>query len=107
VVDLKGAWQGGYIELRGSVSDSSGSSPEVSGARVRYAVYPGSDPPCDGCPIEFEGFYTYGTEVIQSGRFECRIPGALKGNIYYYEVELAGEKGSLGPPSNRVKVVVE
>ena len=107
VVDLKGAWQGGYVELKGSVSGSSVPDPEVTGARVHYAVYPVADPPCDGCPIEFQGFHTYGTEVIREDRFFCKIPGALKGNLYYFEVQLTGNKGSLGPPSNRVKVVVE
>ena len=107
VVDLKGAWQGVYVELKGSVSDSSGLGPAVTGARVHYAVYPVTDPPCDGCPIEFQGFHTYGTEVIREDRFLCKIPGALRGNIYYFEVQLAGEKGVLGPSSNRAKVVVE
>ena len=107
VVDLKGAWQGGYVELKGSVSGSSGPDSAATGARVHYAVYPQSDPPCDGCPIEFQGFHTYGTEAVQEGRFFCKIPGALKGNIYFFEVQLAGEKGVLGPKSNRAKVVVE
>jgi hypothetical protein len=31
----------------------------------------------------------------------------VKGNVYYFEVQLAGDKGSLGPLSSRVKVVVE
>jgi hypothetical protein len=107
VLDLKGAWQAGYVELRGTVSDSLSSGSALTGARVHYAVYPANDPPCDGCPIEFEGFHTYGSEVIQEGRFYCKIPGALKGNVYYFEVRLLGEKGSLGPLSNRAKVVVE
>ena len=107
VVDLKGAWQGGYVELKGSVSGSSGPDSAATGARVHYAVYPESDPPCDGCPIEFQGFHTYGSEVIREGRFFCKVPGALKGNIYYFEVQLTGDKGSLGPLSNRVRVLVE
>jgi hypothetical protein len=45
--------------------------------------------------------------VIREDRFFCKIPGALKGNLYYFEVQLTGNKGSLGPPSNRAKVVVE
>ena len=107
VVELKGAWQGGYVELKGSVAGASGLESAVTGARVHYAVYPMADPPCDGCPIEFQGFHTFGTEVINDGRFSCNVPGALKGNIYYFEVQLAGDKGSLGPPSNRAKVTVE
>jgi hypothetical protein len=107
VTDLKGDWKGGYVELSGAFSASSDADSEVTGGRVHYAVYPESDPPCDGCPIEFQGFYTYGAEVIREGRFLCRIPGALRGNIYYFEVQLTGEKGSLGPPSNRARVLVE
>ena len=107
VVDLKGAWQGGYIELKGGVADPAETDSTVSGARVHYAIYPVSDPPCDGCPIEFQGYHTYGSEVVREGRFFCKIPGAVKANIYYFEVQLAGEKGVLGPPSNRVKVVIE
>ena len=107
VVDLKGTWQGGYIELKGVIVDSADPDSEVTGSRVHYAIYPVAEPPCDGCPIEFQGFHTYGTEVVREGRFFCKIPGALRGNIYYFEVRLEGEKGVLGPPSNRAKVVVE
>ena len=107
VVDLKGAWQGGYIELKGGVVDSSGPDSTIGGSRVYYAVYPADDAPCDGCPIEYQGFHTYGPEAVQEGRFFCRIPGAVKGNVYYFEVRLAGAKGGLGPPSNQAKVVVE
>jgi len=107
VMDLKGSWQAGYIELTGSVQDPSGQESTVTGSRIQYAVYPVAEPPCDGCPIEYQGFYTYGSEVVREGRFFCKIPGALKGNLYYFEVQLLGEKGVLGPPSNRIKVVVE
>lgn len=107
VVDLKGAWQGGYIELKGVIVDSADPDSEVTGSRVHYAIYPVAEPPCDGCPIEFQGFHTYGREVVREGRFFCKIPGALRGNIYYFEVQLEEEKGVLGPSSNRAKVVVE
>jgi len=108
VVDLKGAWQGDYIELMGGVSDSAGTADTaVTGSRVHYAIYPAAEPPCDGCPIAFQGFHTYGPEVVREERFLCKIPGALRGNIYYFEVQLAGEKGVLGPASNRVRVRVE
>jgi predicted small lipoprotein YifL len=107
VVNLKGAWQEGYIELTGGIRDSSDPESTVKGSRVQYAIYPVAEPPCDGCPIEFQGFHTFGPEVVREGQFFCKIPGAVKGNIYYFEVQLSGEKGGLGPPSNRVKVVVE
>ena len=108
VVDLKAAWQGDYIELKGGVSDSPGTAGRaVTGSRIHYAIYPAAEPPCDGCPIAFQGFHTYGPEVVQENRFLCKIPGALRGNIYYFEVQLAGEKGVLGPPSNQARVLVE
>ena len=107
VLDLKGAWKDGYIELTGGVQDPSGQELTVTGSRIQYAVYPVAEAPCDGCPIEYQGFYTYGPEVVREGRFLCRIPGALKGNLYYFEVQLLGAKGVLGPPSDRAKVVVE
>lgn len=107
VADLKGAWQGGYVELKGVIVDSADPGSEVTGARVHYAIFPAGDAPCDGCPIEFQGFHTYGTEAVREGDFFCRIPGAVKGNVYYFEVQLGGGKGTLGPRSNRAKVVVE
>jgi len=107
VVDLKGAWQAGYIELTGSVQSPSGQESTVAGSRIQYAVYPVAEAPCDGCPIEYQGVHTYGPEVVRKDRFLCRIPGALKGNLYYFEVQLLGAKGALGPPSDRAKVVVE
>lgn len=107
VVDLNGAWQEGYIELKGSVQAPSGPDSTVTGSRVYYAVYPVAEAPCDGCPIEYQGFHTYGPEVVREGRFLCKIPGAVKGNIYYFEVQLVGAKGGLGPASNRAKVVAE
>jgi len=107
VVDLKGVWQGGYIELKGGIADPAGTDSTATGARVHYAIYPVSEPPCDGCPIEFQGYYTFGIESVREGSFFCKIPGAVTGNIYYFEVQLAGEKGVLGPPSNRAKMVLE
>jgi len=107
VDNLKGEWQGGYIELRGSVADSSGPDSTITGARVHYAVYPLDEAPCDGCPIEYQGFHTFGSEAVREGRFFCKIPGAVRDNVYFFEVQLAGAKGGLGPPSNQAKVVVE
>lgn len=107
VGDLYGVWEGGYIELEGSVADSSGPDSAITGARVLYAVYPLAEAPCDGCPIEYQGFHTFGSEAVREGRFFCKIPGAVKDNVYYFEVRLTGAKGGFGPPSNQAKVVVE
>jgi hypothetical protein len=107
VVDLRGAWQEGYIDLRGNIRGASDAESTVTGARVNYAIYPVDEAPCDGCPIDFTGVHTFGPEAVQEGRFFCRIPGVVKGNIYYFEVQLAGPKGGLGPVSDQVKVAVQ
>jgi hypothetical protein len=107
VADLSGAWQEGYIELKGNIRDVSETESTVTGAHVNYGIYPVDEPPCDGCPIEFRGFHTFGSEAVDKGQFSCRIPGAVRGNIYYFEVQLVGAKGGLGPASNVIKVVVE
>jgi hypothetical protein len=107
VANLSGAWQEGYIELKGSIRDASESEATVTGAHVNYAIYPVDEPPCDGCPIDFRGFHTFGSEAVEKGQFSCKIPGVERGNIYYFEVQLVGAKGGLGPASNMVKVVVQ
>jgi predicted small lipoprotein YifL len=107
VINLRGAWQEGYIDLKGSILGASDAESTLTGARVNYAIYPVDEAPCDGCPIDYKGFHTFGPEAVQQGQFFCRIPEVVKGNIYYFEVELAGPKGGLGPASDQVKVVVQ
>lgn len=104
VTGLQGEWKGDYVLLTGQVRDSSGAGGSIEGCRVYYAVYPRDQPPCEGCPIEFKGFQTFGKEVMTPTGFACKVPGIERQNIYYFEVRIIGSKGSLGPPSNRVRV---
>ena len=110
VVNLRGERVNGYIFLKGDVNGLEGpkeAMEQVRGCRVYYAQYPLKDPPCDGCPIEYHGHHTFGPEVITEEGFFCRVPGKIKGQIYFFKVDLIGPDETVGPPSERVKVVVE
>ena len=110
VVDLRGKWVNGYFSLKGDINgleESKEVMGQVRGCRVYYAKYPLKDPPCDGCPIEYLGHHTFGPEVITEQGFSCRVPGKIKGQIYFFEVHLIGSDEGVFPPSERIKVVVE
>jgi hypothetical protein len=104
VTGLQGEWKGDYVLLTGQIQDSSGAGGSIEGCRVYYAIYPQDQPPCEGCPIEYKGFQIFGKEVMTPTGFACKMPGIERENIYYFEVRVMGPKGSLGPPSNRVRV---
>jgi hypothetical protein len=110
VSNLAGAWVSTAFYLKGTIGPpeevKNGQEP-VEGCRVYYRRYPRQNPPCEGCPIEFPSYYEFGPEVIIGDGFLCRVPGVMRGRINYFQVHLIGPDGVLGPPSNRVKVVVE
>jgi hypothetical protein len=81
VVDLKGAWQEGYIELKGGIPASSGPGSPVTGSRVYYAIYP-VDEARDGCPID-QGFHASGRSG--SGRSVLlQNPGCREGQYLLF-----------------------
>ena len=109
VSQLEVAWENGMVLLKGRITDSGGRDDvpmEIEGCRVYYGQYSLQDPPCPTCPIRFHAYHGFGTEVIQKKSFLCRVPGKMKGQIYYFRVHLIGPKGAIGPPSERVKLVV-
>jgi hypothetical protein len=106
VTGLQGEWKGDYVLLTGQVQDPAGTAGSIEGCRVYYAIYPWDQPPCEGCPIEYKGFQLFGKEVLTPTGFACKVPGIERENIYYFEVRAVGPNGSLGPPSNRVRVEV-
>ena len=103
VTDLRGEREAGNILLRGEISGPKG----VQGAKVYYAQFPLEDPPCEGCPIEYQGHRSFGAEVITEEGFSCALPVKVKGQVYFFRVSLIGPGGRMGPPSETVKVVVE
>jgi hypothetical protein len=103
VSDLKGERENGDILLKGKIS-----APQaLEGARVYYAQYPLENTPCEGCPIEYQGYHGFGAEVFTEGGFICKVPVKGLGQVYFFRVNLIGQEGGIGPPSDRVKVVVE
>ena len=107
VSDLRAKWEKGYFVLSGKPTSPEKTKETVSGCRVYYGQYPLEKPPCDTCPIEYQGYHGFGPEVIADSKFYCKVPGKLRGHIYYFKVYLAGPEGDLGPSSNSVRVTVE
>jgi hypothetical protein len=106
VLDLRGGWADGYVELSGRISHPE-LLEEITGCRVFYAEFPPGQTPCDTCPIEFKGYQGFGPEVIVDGGFLCKVPGKERGLVSFFQVRLAGPEGILGPPSRTVRVDVK
>lgn len=103
VTDLEGERQKEVIVLRGKISGPK----EAEGAKVYYAQYPLEKSPCEGCPIEYQGYQAFGAEVVTEEGFLCRIQVKGQGQVYFFRVNLIGPSEALGPSSDMVKVVVE
>jgi hypothetical protein len=110
VVDLRAEWSEGYVLLKGNIAGLKGPSKaaeQVKGCRVFFAQYPLGRPPCEGCPIEYQGSRAFGEGVVTEEGFSCKLPAKVKGQIYFFEVRLVGPEGAVGPPSDMVKVIAE
>lgn len=107
VRDLSGAWDGNFIVLWGDVAGVSGGEKDegrIQGCRVYYGAYDPAEPPCEGCPVRYEGYHEFGVETITEEGFACKIPGKRKDALYYFKVHLIGPEGAMGPASERVRV---
>ena len=110
VANLSGEWQEGYVVLKGDIETPGGdkaNKERVEACRVYYGQYPLDSPPCETCPIKYQGYHSFGPEVARDGGFFCKVPGKFKGQIYFFKVHLIGKDGSMGPPSDRVKIVID
>lgn len=107
VSTLRAEWDGNYFLLSGRLSHPEKAREVVSGCRVYFGRYPLEDPPCETCPVEFHGYHGFGPEVIQEGDFFCRVPGKMRGQVYFFKVHLISAEGTLGPASNQVKIAVK
>ncbi len=107
VLDLRGVWEDGYVDLRGRISHPELTQGAIAGCRVFYVEFPPGETPCDTCPIEFKGYHGFGPEVIGDKDFFCRVPGKGRGLVSFFQVRLAGPEGVLGPPSKTVRVDVK
>jgi len=105
VTDFEGAWTGEEVLLTGRIQEPAELG-EGRACRVYYAEYPEDRSPCDGCPVEYQGYRSFGSDIVNRGSFSFRMPEVRRGNVYFFEARLVGLDGSLGPPSNRVRVDV-
>ena len=97
VTDLKAEQQESSILLEGSVVLSEIASNRVKGSRVYFAEYPAESPPCEGCPIEYQGYRSFGPEVIQDGRSFPVGLGCQRNEVYFFRVVLVGPGESTVP----------
>jgi predicted small lipoprotein YifL len=107
VADLKADQEESSVLLRGNLLFPENAANRVTGSRVYFAQYPSESPPCEGCPIEYQGYRSFGPEVIQDKRFFCRIPDISRNQVYFFKVALVGPGGVQGPSSDFVRVTVE
>jgi predicted small lipoprotein YifL len=105
VVRLTGKWVDDQIRLAGSIERDDREAKPV-GCTIYHAWYPLDHPPCDGCPIKMTVFKGAVETTISKDRFLCLIPEAKKKAIWFFEVRLTDSRGTVGPLSERVKVVI-
>lgn len=107
VSNLKGGWAAGKILLKGDI-EGPGYPEEarasIKGCRVYYAEYPGDKAPCTDCPVAYQGYHSFGPEVITGEGFSCNVPGKMEGLVYFFKAYLLGPEGRMGPPSNTIQI---
>ena len=107
VADLRAEQEESSVLLSGNVRVPEEGPNPVTGSRVYYAQYPPESPPCEGCPIDYQGYRSFGPEVIQDKRFICRVPDITRNQVYFFKAALVGPGGVEGPFSDFVRVNVE
>ncbi len=110
VEQLKGQWTNEAVLLQGNIPALKGQKkdrPGVTGCRVYHVRYSLKNPPCEGCPIKYSGFQEIRGKILAKEDFLCEILLEKKKGIHFFEVRLMGPKGAVGPPSNRVKLIIE
>jgi hypothetical protein len=105
VTDFEGAWNGEDVLLTGRIPEPM-KVREGDGCRIYYAAYPLDSPPCEGCPIEYNGYLSFGRELLTGDMFSYKVPGIRRGQLYFFEIRPIGNDGSPGPSSDTVSVEV-
>jgi len=109
VQDLTAEWKNGTVFLRGRVAAFRGQNrdgSQVKGCRVYHAWYALEKPPCDGCPVNYSGYREINDEVLRGEDFFCELTVNTKKGIHFFEVRLVGKSEAVGPPSNRIKLII-
>jgi predicted small lipoprotein YifL len=110
VKHLTGEWKNGDVFLKGHIATHKGKgrrTADVLGCRVYGAHYDLENPPCEGCPIEYRFVKELKADVISGDEFYCQVPNIMIKGFHLFKVHLLGRKGTLGPPSNGVRLVID
>ena len=110
VAQLSVEWIRGGFRLNGNLvgpQNEIEKPSNIKGCRVFYACYPVDDPPCENCPIEYTLLKEIEGQVISEGRFLCEVLVKKKDGIHFFTVRLIGQKGEIGPCSDRGKFVID
>jgi predicted small lipoprotein YifL len=110
VKQMTGEWKDGVVYLKGHVvprNDDDGNAPDVLGCTVYHVQYDLENPPCEGCPIEYGILEERKADVITEDKFHCQFPRIKTKGIHFFKVCLLGPKGTLGPSSNGVKILID
>jgi len=110
VAQLSVEWKKGGFRLKGEIvrpKNEIENPTNIKGCRVFYACYPVDDPPCENCPIEYSLLKEIEGQVVSEGRFLCEVLVKKKNGIYFFTVQLIGQKGEIGPYSDRAKFVID
>ena len=108
--ELKGEWINGDLFLKGGIRgplEPKTAVGRVTGGRIYYARYSIENPPCEGCPIPYQGYREFGPDSITTEGLFLKVPLKLKKEIGFFKIHLFGPEGVLGPPSNRVRMATE
>jgi hypothetical protein len=92
---LKGESNGENVDLTGRIQ---GAMREGSTLRAYYAAYPLDQPPCEGCPIEYQGFESFDRDSVSGDGFTCRITGIQPGTFTFSRPGSSVPRAGRGPP---------
>ena len=104
VDSLRVAWTEGIVSLEGSITRESLSEEEITGCRVFGIWYSIDDTPCETCPVEMKTFQEIQGKVVEGTTFRCEIKKEKKEGVFFFQVRLLGRGGTVGPPSDMVKL---
>lgn len=105
-----GEYEDGNVILKGEIVAPGDQREQVStviGCRIFYAWYLLENAPCEGCPVQYADHRDVMEKVIDVEKFFCRFPEIAKKGIYFFEVRLIDRDGIIGPPSNRVRLIID
>lgn len=104
---FEAVWNGRTLILNGTAAGNADDLAAVNGCRIQYVWYPLDDPPCEGCPIEMKSFRVVTGKLNQKNEARYEFPAFRQKGICFFAVQLMGNEGRLGLPSERLKLLSE